>query len=164
MMIPMNSGGGGGAFEGALLHVRDEKAAGSYGGSSSASTWHTRTLNTVLVNEISGAALASNQVTLPGGDYYVEACAPSLGGNGHTARLYNVTDGAVLLEGGNAYNDGSLTDSGQARVSGRFGLAGEKVIELRHFTINAHATNGLGQRMNAGLVEVFSDLKIWKVG
>ncbi len=56
----------GSVFGTALLHVRDEKANGTNSGSSSA-CYTARILNSVLTNEISGASLASDQITLPAG-------------------------------------------------------------------------------------------------
>ena len=58
-------------FENAFLHVRDEKAANTPGGTFTASAWQKRDLNTVKTNQISGASLASNQITLPAGTYHV---------------------------------------------------------------------------------------------
>ncbi len=66
----------GGKFESALFHVRDEKASGSHGGTSVAGSFQTRVLNTSLTNEISGASLSSNQITLPSGTYYINARMP----------------------------------------------------------------------------------------
>jgi hypothetical protein len=75
------------------LHVRDEKSTGTNGGGSTAATVHTRTLNTVVINRISGASLASDQVTLPAGTYRVQASCPTASGAGsNRAQLYNVTD------------------------------------------------------------------------
>jgi len=82
-----------------LLHVEDQKTSGSHGGSSVATTWTTRTLNTVVSNEISGASLSSNQITLPAGKYYFEASAPAYKINGHRIKLYNATDASDISWG-----------------------------------------------------------------
>ena len=73
------SGAGGGIFESQLLHVRDEKASGTDGGTS-ANGIVDRDLNTVKVNEITGASLSSNQITLPSGTYYVEGMTATFAG------------------------------------------------------------------------------------
>ena len=62
-----------GKFESQLFHVRDEKSSGTSGGNFSSGSYVTRTLNTSLTNEISGASLSSNQITLPSGTYYIQA-------------------------------------------------------------------------------------------
>jgi hypothetical protein len=61
----------GGIFESALLHVRDEKSNGTAGGGSTSGSYETRTLNTVMTNEVSGASLTSNQIILPSGTYFI---------------------------------------------------------------------------------------------
>ena len=57
--------GASGAFESALIHIQDQKTAGTNGGSAGDNATVTRDLNTVLTNEVTGASLSSNQVTLP---------------------------------------------------------------------------------------------------
>jgi len=157
--------GGSAAFESALLHVQDRQASGAEGGSSTANTWVTRVLNTVLTNEISGASLASNQVTLPIGDYYVTASCPSQQTIGRMqARLYDITGAAELLRGYSSYDQ----SGNRAIVEGRFSVTVETVIELRHNCQIGVATRGLGTGTGVSVTgiagEVFSDLKIWKVG
>ena len=44
--------------------VEDQKANNLYPATITASTWTTRELNTVVINDITGASLASNQITL----------------------------------------------------------------------------------------------------
>ena len=77
-----------------LLHMRDEKANGTQGGTFTSGSWYTRDLNTVVTNEINGASLSSNQFTLPAGDYV------TLGGliNHRLGRIAEVGD-LVHLEG-----------------------------------------------------------------
>jgi hypothetical protein len=65
----------GGKFESQLLHVRDEKTLAD--GGTSTSSYTKRDLNTVVTNEIAGASLSSNQITLPSGTYYINASAPA---------------------------------------------------------------------------------------
>jgi len=62
-----------------LLHVIEEQAAGTNGhndGNFVSGAYRTRVLNKVLTNEISGASVASNQITLPAGTYFIEAQSP----------------------------------------------------------------------------------------
>ena len=95
--------GTGNSFGAQLLHVRDEKTAGSDGGTLSSGSWQTRTLNTSVTNEIASASLASNQISLPAGTYYIEASAPSLGVDGHKVKLRNVTDSLDIIIGSTAF-------------------------------------------------------------
>lgn len=142
--------------------VMDQKANGTQGGDS-ASGANTRVLNTVQTNNITGASLGSNQVTLPAGDYEIEATAPAFNCSQTKAYLYNVTDAATTLVGTSEYG----ADSGQvvsSRVVGKFTITASKVFELRHYILNAVVSNGLGVASASGQVEIYSILQIRKVG
>lgn len=145
-------------------HFRDEKASGTNGGASSATTTHTRTLNTTVRNTLTGASLGSNEVTLPAGTYRVRAIAPAAGNVGqHKAHIYNVTDGAVLLVGV-PMRSGAATESSASVVDGSFTLAAQKNISLRHYVTSSVAGNGLGSACNDGNIEVYASLQIWRIG
>lgn len=154
----MSSVSGGGGKK--LFHARDEKALGAAGGSSVSDAWQTRVLNTVLTDGIPGASLASNQITLPPGTYDVEAHGPTRAPSYSKCAIYNVTDAAYLLEGTNG-NAGA--SSIIMPVAGRFTLTAEKVIELRQYTYSAIASAGLGYQSANGTVEVYAEIRIWKV-
>jgi hypothetical protein len=100
---------GGGIFESALLHVQDQKSQGTNGGSAGDNATVTRDLNTVLTNEITGASLGSNRVTLPSGTYYISAKAPASHCNSHQIFWYNYTDSSIVLTGQNSFNSTSGT-------------------------------------------------------
>lgn len=150
---------------GQVIHVRDQKAAGTNGGTFTSGAWRTRDLNTTLVNTISGASLATNQVTLPAGTYEVIASAPSVDTNGHQARIYNVTGAATLINGTTAFNSGAGT-SAASLVFGRFTLTATSLIELQHACQTTAATTGFGvgnTLVGMKAFEVYGDLFITKV-
>lgn len=144
-----------------ILHVRDEKTTGSYGGTSSNTTVHVRTLNTVATNTITGASLASNQITLPAGTYKVYFRTPCFGAGNNRARLYNVTDTASALLGSSC-STASNTQSDSVG-EGIITLAGTKVLELRHYVTTGVATFGLGVSAADGLTEVYAEVFITKI-
>lgn len=151
------------SFGGSLLHIQDQKPSGTNGGSSVAGI-QTRILNTVLTNEIAGASLASNQITLPAGTYIVQARCPAYNPDDHKAFLHNVTDAADVVTGSTEYNSYTLLVT-NASVFGKFTIADTKVFELRHYIGLAVAGNGLGAVFStSGATEVYSDIQIWKVG
>jgi hypothetical protein len=152
-----------GRFENALLHIQDQKASGTPGGTSVAATWNIRTLNTSLTNEITGASLNANQITLPAGAYFLEASAPANSVNNHKVKLYNVTDVTDTLIGTSEYSRETSYGTNRSAVSGRFTIAAQKVFELRHYTMTAIANRGLGDTVTLGVIEVYSDVKIWKI-
>lgn len=153
-----------GSITNQVLIVRDEKASGTNGGGSTATTAMTRDLNTVAKNTITGASLASDQITLTAGTYSIRASAPAF--VNHQARLYNVTDAANTIIGTteNA-NPAAEVDPTHARsfVIGEFTIAGTKVFELRDWTLETRATNGLGAALGSGAVEVYSEVEIRRI-
>lgn len=156
-----NLTGTGNAFGAQLLHVRDEKAAGTEGGTFTSGSWQTRTLNTTKTNEISSATLSSNQISLPAGTYYIEASAPAYFLNAHQAKLRNVTDSTDVIIG---TTERVATDTiSRSFVVGRFTLSGTKTLELQHRCQTSFPTSGLGTAANFGVVEVYSEVRIWKI-
>lgn len=154
----------GGKFESALLHVRDEKSSGTAGGAASATTTHTRVLNTVKTNEISGASLASNQITLPSGTYFISARVPVFMTNQHKSLLYNITDSANTIVGSSEYATSGYEGGNDSKFFGRFTITAQKVFEIRHYTQVARASNGLGVETTlSGVIEVYAEAMIWKV-
>lgn len=151
-----------------LLHVRDEKSAGTDGGTFTQGAWRTRTLNTTTTNEITGASLSSNQITLPAGTYQVFARAPGIGANGaitsFQARLRNATDGEDIIVGASVAQASSGSAGAiDAIVQGQFTLAAQKALELQHQTEFTLASTGLGRAADFGVTEVYSEVMIWKV-
>jgi hypothetical protein len=151
----------GGKFESALLHVRDEKSSGVSGGSSSSGSFQKRTLNTTLTNEISGASISSDVITLPAGTYYINARVPFYGDNAYVkVKLRNTSDSTDTLLGSNSYNGASIIND--YWVIGRFTIASSKNFELQYRIGQSTANEGLGHPATYG-TEVYSDVQIWKV-
>lgn len=144
---------------GQYLHVRDEKANTTHGGTSSTGI-NIRTLNTVNINTIAGASLASNRVTLPSGTYGFKAYAPRYDTSGTPSRLslYNYTDSTYIMTGSGTPSNGSMDC-----VEGRFTLSASKEVQLSHYIALTYATIGLGNAASTGQVEVYAELQIWKV-
>ena len=158
------SGVGVGKFESQLLHVRDEKSSGTAAGNATGGAQMVRVLNTVKTNEITGASLSSNQITLPAGTYYIQARAAAFMTNSHKIYLYNTTDTSNTLVGASVYSDATYQSSTDATVFGRFTISGEKVFELKHDFNASRSSNGQGVATSlSGVVEVYAEVQIWKV-
>lgn len=149
-----------GSSQSSILHVQDQKSTGTNGGSSSANTEHDRTLNTVIKNEIAGASLASNIITLPAGKYHVDAIAPTVGVGRCMAYVVNNANGAKLLVSAGSGYAGSATFN---IVKGVIETASEINIKLVHWIQNAVADTGLGAPANHAPYEVYSEVIIEKV-
>lgn len=126
-----------------MLVAVDEKASGTNAGTSTASTWVQRDLNTERVNTIAGASVSGNQFTLPAGTYDIEFNAPGYYCNHHKLRVYNVTDGAAVILGQNAYNAASSLST-QAYGRGSVTITANKTFRVDHWTGRTQGANGLG--------------------
>jgi hypothetical protein len=128
-----------------VLHVQDQKAANTDGGTFTSGADRTRTLNTAVTNTITGASLASNQVTLPAGTYIVVASVPGFEVESHRAWLYNITAAATTLLGSSEF---SAHTSSNSNIYGVFTVAGATVFEIRHRCSVTKATDGFGAAAN----------------
>ena len=147
-----------------LMHIRDEKSANTDGGSASALTFNVRTLNTIKgINEIIGASLSSDTITLPAGGYYVFIWAPMYDTLEGKAHFYNKDDATYDIVGANMYDRASTNQGNASITQGYFEISSEKDFEIRHWIRDAQATNGLGRKMNDGSVEVYTEVLIRKL-
>ncbi len=160
-----------GGGDSGLFYARDEKPSGTSGGLAVTNGYQTRDLNTLVSNSISGASLASNQITLPSGTYRVSASCPATWVNTHRIRIQNMTDnapdGVTLLLGSNAYSiRNNIYDQTDSLITGgRFTINAAKTLELQHYTKNGHATDDelLGVKMDiVNEVEVYCQISISK--
>jgi hypothetical protein len=148
----------------AFLHIRDEKAASTQGGTFTSGAWRTRDLNTVKTNTITGASLSSNQITLPAGTYFMQAYPVSFRVEGNIARIYNITDSSQVSLGINNYSATTTGGQSASNVSCSVTITGTKVFELQHYAQTTASTIGFGIRNETGVGEVYSEILIWKVG
>jgi hypothetical protein len=151
-----------GKFESALLHVRDEKSSGTNGGTYTSGSFETRTLNTVMTNEISGASLSSNQITLPSGTYFIYARVSAFRVDRHKTKLRNVTDSSDTLIGSNAYT-AEANVGNDSWIIGRFTIASSKAFAIENRCQSTRSDDGYGVGAGYSVVEVYTDVQIWKV-
>lgn len=147
------------------FRIREEKAAGVSAGGLTAANWTKRDLNTVALNEITGASISvSSVITLPAGVFDVDAWAPGYGVGGHKLRLRQTSGTAAdLLLGSTEFNANTAVAQTLARLSGRLTLAAGITMELQHNCTTTRAASGAGVAANLG-VEVYSEILIRKVG
>ena len=148
----------------AFAYFEDQKAANTSGGGGSTS-YATRTLNTAVHNNISGASLSSSEVTLPAGTYLAEGRCPALRVNSHKCRLYNVTSASVIAYGTSefgAVGTGSIVQTWSTVVT-KFVLSGTSAIRLEHALETTTNSADYGLAANKTGVEIYSNLKIWKL-
>ncbi len=155
--------GGGGGTNGEVAIFREERASGTNGGGSVATTWTTRTLNTSHYNNITGASLSSNQITLPAGTYKVLAYVPLFRPAQCRARLYNVTDSTVTLLSMSQYGlTGVSGDAVEVIINGVFSIAASKTFRIEYYATSAKTVDGLGVASSV-TTEVYSTIRIEKL-
>lgn len=145
-----------------FIHVREEYAAATEPdpATSSAGVFQIRNLNTVKTNLITGASLASKQVTLPAGTYRVLGRAGCIDLDRHQLRLRNITDSETVANGTSELSNDSDFSLTNSTLWGRFTITATKVFELQHFTQLANGVLGNSTGATQGEVEVYAELWI----
>jgi len=163
----------GNPFGAQLFHVRDSAQL-----SLSVSSWQTRVLSTSVTNEITSASLASNQLSLPAGTYFIEAIcnqhvgAASFNNSSGTpkcqARLRNITAGSDILYSNTAAGYYQLQNSVTGGmvyptvciIQGRFTLAGTTTLEIQTYA-DASVCQGPSE-ITSGIPIINTQVFIWK--
>jgi len=131
------------------------------GGTFTSGAWQTRQLNTIVGDSF--ASLASNQITLASGTYFVFAWASANSVDKHIAKLYNITDSADILIGSNSSALASGTQQTNSEIQGYFTISASKVIELQHRCQTTRATTGYGSNANFSVNEIYASITLIKI-
>ena len=118
----------------ASIILYDQKAQNTAGDAYAAGAWRTRVINTININEIPGASLSANQVTLPAGTYTCDAycCTDVTSGRSNLHRLYNITAGSAI-EYGISMN-ANATGNKVENLLCQFTLAATSALEIQLYT------------------------------
>jgi hypothetical protein len=140
----------------------ETQASGTNSGTFTAGSFAKRTLNTTVVNNITGCSLASSVITLPAGSYRVSANSQGILCGVTQARLQNTTAGTTIAISINQFAEATV---GQANclIETYFTLTGSTNIELQSRCATTQATNGLGASCSFGNNEVYRSITITKV-
>jgi len=147
------------------VKVSDVKSAGTDGGTFTSGAWRTRTLNTEDNDPDGICSLSNSQITLDAGTYECSISCPGFRVENHKAKLINATDDADIIMGTAeySYNTASRAQT-KSIVSGRFTIASNKALEVRHYCFTTYA-RGFGTAGNLdGSDEVYTIAEFWKVG
>lgn len=139
----------------------ETQASGTEGGTFTSGSFVKRTLNTTLVNNITGCSIASSVITLPAGTYYFTGRAPAFNVLGHQLRVQNTTAATTAQLGTTMYV--SNNNTGIALVEGVVTITGNTNFELQHRCSSTVATNGLGAAQSFGVGEIYSQLQIRRI-
>lgn len=169
-------GGGGGVVSAAAeeyILIRDEKTAGTQGGTFTSGAVRTRDLNTIVIDNTTGTpvSLNANEFTLQAGIYRYDISMPFFETSSTNGRLFNVTDVAVVADSEStsgfcdvaAANDQAYGDP--TRLIGEFTIAGVNAFRCEHQCFATKTTTGFGQQSANGNLtqkEVFTVVKLWR--
>jgi hypothetical protein len=144
------------------VHVREEQASGTDGGTFEADAWRTRVINTEVSDDDGLCSIASNQITLAAGKWQCHIQCPARDVGQHMARLRNMTAGTNLLYSGSMrMADGTAV--GLAVIVGQFTLAAPSALEIQHRCNRTDANDGFGQACGFGVNEIYTVAEFWKV-
>lgn len=154
-----------------IAYLSDVKASGTGGGSTVATTFNVRNLNTLVdptgivsnSSSFTGVGGTNTDFTLPAGTYSIEASGQSLATNSNRIRLRNITDGTTSILGSTEYSDPTYLVCSNSRLSGEVVITSSKTFQLQHYTTAARATDGFGAPLASGENNVFAQVKITKI-
>jgi hypothetical protein len=130
-----------------FMVVSYEVGSTTDGGTATGGSFQTRPLNTINYNGITGASLASNAVTLPAGNYLVNACASAFLVNQFRLRIRNTTASTNLVLG--ILNEAAGIEN-NGYLSGQFTLSGTSTIELQMYCQTTRGGDGMGTNGGSG--------------
>lgn len=138
--------------------IGEEQTSGTAGGSSTATTWTTRVINTETSDPDSIVTISSNKFTPIAGTWRVRAVSSFAGstGGGSTVRirLRNVTTGTVVISG---VNYGMVTSGfAVAEVEGVIVANGTDEFDVQYWVSASRATIGLGAAASEGTNEIYT--------
>lgn len=152
-----------------MLQVQVQQPSGT-NGQNLVTGENTLELNTVVRNNIAGASLSSNQITLPEGSYQISSRAMVYANtinSGFSLHLYNDTDASTEVRGISLFINENLNNyaySTETSMEGYFEITSTKTMELKIFVeLQGSGQTRNGTASNNGDVEIYTDLLIWKV-
>jgi len=149
-------------FKEKIAYLKDVKANGVAGGEFTSGDWRTRDLNTVE-GDNSFVSLDNNQFTLQVGKYEIEANSTAHQLNGHVLKLRNITSSSDSINGNTARATGPDNQT-TAFLKGIISISEPTVFELQHRAFSTKPTDGLGRAANVGAPEIYTTVKITKIG
>lgn len=149
-----------------IAYLTDVKSSGTAGGSSVATTWTNRDLNTTVDPTGIIKSLATNQFILDAGTYEINTRQPlcsSASGAVAGGRLRNITDG-ITVDSQQDYMDTTNGTNVWVETATVFTITSTKTFAVQYYTGNAATTYGLGQNSPATPeANIFTRVKINKI-
>ena len=144
-------------------YLKDVKPPGTAGGTFTAGGWRTRTLNTVE-GDGSIVSLSGSQFQLGPGKYEIEASAPAFTVNRHQSKLRNITTSTDTSIGSSEFSGGAEIVVTKSHIASTVVLTTSTIFELQHTCQTTRVGDGFGLTAFSGVDDLFSIVKIKKVG
>ena len=163
-----------GTFLNKMLHAHGYTGGGASEGGFTSGSWVTRLINNISINgcfnNISGASLAGNTITLPIGTYFINASAPAHGVDSHAIQFIKTTGSGTAspstLTGTSEFaaHSGTPSSYGQSRSFAQ-GMITTSVdtcgFEVQHWSTTTNNSDGLGNTGPIGAVNnIFTQVTI----
>ena len=152
----------------AFLHIQDQKDPGEHGGTFTADEWRTRDLNTIVYNTIEGASLSNNNIiSLPAGQYYIDVSAPVHRVRFVRAAIQNNTTQEILALSNTVHVSSAYAEyspSGSNYINTMLNLSVATDLRIVQRCTETYSTSGFGWASNMDFTEIYTDVKIWRVG
>lgn len=163
---------------GETVLIKDVKSANTPGGTFTSGAWQPRIINTIfgsaswitLTNGTTGIDGTANQFTLQPGTYLIEGEAPAYSDTGqidrHKSKLVSDPDGSPIDEiiGSSEYTGGDGGVTSKSKILGVLVLNSITTFQVQHRCQTTLATTGFGIESNFSVVEIYTQLKITKIG
>lgn len=145
-----------------VAYLKDVKPSGTAGGTFTIGAWRTRDLNTV---EGDGqiVSLVGNQFTLSSGRYRISASAPATKVGNHQLRLRNITNSSTTSVGTIEATAATGTQT-RSHIETVVSVSGISTYEIQHQSTSTQAADGFGRGTSFGEDNVFSVVRIEKIG
>lgn len=145
------------------LHMQDQKAQNTAGGTATSGARYVRALNTAVENTIAGASLntGTGVFTLAAGTYEVDAISMFYGVDHIRTWIYNIDDDEDVAYAINARYGGTV--SGYSVIpKTKFTIAATKTFRLEYQVTTTNADDGLGLASNLE-VERYANVRVEQV-
>jgi hypothetical protein len=141
--------------------MRDERASGTNGGTCTAGSWMTRTLNT-LGGDSNFISLSNSRFSLQPGVYFIEIVAPGHGVNQHQAKLRVIETNSDVLYGTNVSSASNAPSTTLSVIMGEVVVQATSTFEIQHRCSTPRADSGFGLAASFGTPETYTQVKIIK--
>jgi hypothetical protein len=141
----------------------ETQASATEGGTFTSGSYVKRTLNTTVVNNITGCTLTSSVIALPAGTYQVFASAQAYKVGNHKIKLRNTTASTDIAIGNSAFTDAGDAVTTPSLIQTSFVLSATSNIEVQHRCSVTRAGNGLGTAASFGDSEIYAQITIARI-